>query len=118
MSKGKAISPTHLAGQKCSTLRKNQICGLRLLGYDFHLVSQESTNLDLLRSFAVLLVLFDHTIKFLGFYHHRSFDINWMGRIGVTFFFVHTSLVLMLSFRAFKSGGMAPGVEFFSGSFR
>jgi hypothetical protein len=46
----------------------------------------KAANLDLLRSFAVLLVLFDHTIKFLGFEHYGSFDINWMGRIGVTFF--------------------------------
>jgi hypothetical protein len=48
----------------------------KAVGYDFHLVSQDSTNLDLLRSFAVLLVLFDHTIKFLGFEHYGSFDIN------------------------------------------
>jgi peptidoglycan/LPS O-acetylase OafA/YrhL len=60
-------------------------------------MSQNSPNLDLLRSMAVLLVLFDHTAKFLGFEQRGSFDINWVGRIGVVFFFVHTSLVLMMS---------------------
>ena len=63
----------------------------------FSSMSQDSTNLDLLRSIAVLLVLFDHTVKFFGVEHLGSSDVNWLGRLGVAFFFVHTSLVLMLS---------------------
>ena len=51
---------------------------------------------------AVLLVLFDHTLKFLGFEHLGSTPIDWAGRIGVAFFFVHTSLVLMLSLERSK----------------
>ena len=53
-------------------------------------MSQDSPNLDLLRSIAVLLVLFDHTFKFLGFEHPLGFDINWVGRMGVGFFFVQS----------------------------
>ena len=76
-------------------------------------VSQDSPNLDLLRSLAVLLVLFDHTVKFLGFEHWRSFDINWMGRTGVVFFFVHTSLVLMLSLERSKLQGWPLMLNFY-----
>ena len=60
-------------------------------------MSGDSANLDCLRSFAVLLVLFDHTAKLLGFGRILAVDTNWIGRLGVAFFFVHTSLVLMLS---------------------
>jgi peptidoglycan/LPS O-acetylase OafA/YrhL len=56
----------------------------------------ESTNLDLLRSLAVLLVVGYHLSLFFG---GSSLDrITWpLGRWGVLMFFVHTSLVLMLS---------------------
>jgi peptidoglycan/LPS O-acetylase OafA/YrhL len=59
--------------------------------------SQESTNLDFLRSFAVLLVFFGH----LSFFHQLltlgPLNLSLMGGLGVMFFFVHTALVLMLS---------------------
>jgi peptidoglycan/LPS O-acetylase OafA/YrhL len=58
---------------------------------------QDNPNLDFLRSFAVLLVFFDH----LAFFHQvpalGPLNLTIMGALGVMFFFVHTSLVLMLS---------------------
>jgi peptidoglycan/LPS O-acetylase OafA/YrhL len=63
-------------------------------------------NLDLLRATAVLLVLADHifaaSVSESGFWNW-----NWaIGRLGVLFFFVHTSLVLMSSL---ERGGSARG---------
>jgi peptidoglycan/LPS O-acetylase OafA/YrhL len=56
----------------------------------------ESRNLDFLRSVAVLLVLADHLFMAAGL--AERFPIVYdMGRLGVLMFFVHTSLVLMLS---------------------
>jgi len=59
--------------------------------------SQENSNLDFLRSFAVLLVFFGH----LSFFHQLiavgPLNLRLMGTLGVTLFFVHTALVLMLS---------------------
>jgi peptidoglycan/LPS O-acetylase OafA/YrhL len=76
-------------------------------------MSQDSTNLDMLRSFAVLLVLFDHTLKFLGFSHFGHEDTDWIGRLGVVFFFVHTSLVLMMSLEREKLLGWRRPVNFY-----
>jgi peptidoglycan/LPS O-acetylase OafA/YrhL len=56
----------------------------------------ESSNLDLLRSVAVLLVLIDHTLRFLSVVQEDSF-FRPLGRWAVLLFFVHTALVLMLS---------------------
>ena len=50
-------------------------------------------NLDFLRSVAVLLVVYAHTLLYCG----RLDLIGWAGLIGVCLFFVHTSLVLMWS---------------------
>ena len=61
------------------------------------LMSQDPTNLDMLRALAVLLVLGDHFLKIEGVTQMAGVEINWIGRLGVAFFFVHTSLVLMLS---------------------
>jgi peptidoglycan/LPS O-acetylase OafA/YrhL len=58
---------------------------------------KESANLDCLRAIAVSLVLVDHTSKFHCLLKLGPFDIATLGAIGVTFFFVHTSLVLMMS---------------------
>jgi peptidoglycan/LPS O-acetylase OafA/YrhL len=59
--------------------------------------NQENANLDFLRAFAVLLVFFGH----LTFFHQvlalGPLNLTFMGALGVMFFFVHTSLVLMLS---------------------
>ncbi len=50
----------------------------------------QSTNLDILRCTAVLLVVLSHL--FFG-----NYTMAVMGRLGVLFFFVHTCLVLMFS---------------------
>lgn len=54
-------------------------------------------NLDLLRSIAVLLVVVEHTLLAMRLHWIGSWDIAWLGVVGVFFFFVHTSLVLMWS---------------------
>ncbi len=57
----------------------------------------DSRNLDILRAVAVIAVLVDHTLMALGHNHLGPVNCNWIGRTGVMFFFVHTSLVLMFS---------------------
>lgn len=66
---------------------------------------QDSRNLDFLRSVAVLLVLVDHLFMAAGL-AIRFPTVYDMGRLGVLLFFVHTSMVLMLSLeRAEKRNG-------------
>lgn len=57
----------------------------------------EKTNLDILRSFAVLSVLADHTLQALGIPRLGPFSVILFGLFGVYLFFLHTSLVLMWS---------------------
>ena len=71
----------------------------------------ESRNLDFLRSVAVLLVLVDHLFMAAGL--AERFPVVYdMGRLGVLMFFVHTSLVLMLSLERSKEGNSG---DFFRG---
>ncbi len=56
---------------------------------------KESPNLDFLRATAVLFVLASHALRFLGLL--EELPSRWLGWLGVMFFFVHTSLVLMQS---------------------
>lgn len=57
-----------------------------------------SANLNLLRAFAVILVVQDHLLTFLfGTPHWYFIEPTLLGRAGVLIFFVHTSLVLMFS---------------------
>jgi peptidoglycan/LPS O-acetylase OafA/YrhL len=56
-----------------------------------------SANLDCLRALAVIFVVADHMLKFLGHPVVHGFEANALGRLGVMFFFVHTCTVLMLS---------------------
>jgi peptidoglycan/LPS O-acetylase OafA/YrhL len=56
-----------------------------------------SANLDLLRSFAVLLVLAQHICKRMHIDHVSWMPTSSWGLFGVLLFFVHTSLVLMIS---------------------
>jgi peptidoglycan/LPS O-acetylase OafA/YrhL len=58
---------------------------------------QENSNLDFLRSFAVLLVFFGHLSVFHQLLALGPLNLTLMGALGVMFFFVHTALVLMLS---------------------
>lgn len=59
--------------------------------------SQEYANLDILRAWAVLLVLFGHLSFFYGLVVIGPLDLMSMGSLGVQIFFVHTCLVLLLS---------------------
>lgn len=64
---------------------------------------KESANLDLLRSFAVLLVLFDHVLTWFGIRQIGFISSFDMGMLGVLLFFVHTTLVLMFSLERLRS---------------
>jgi len=74
-------------------------------------IKQDSHNLDVLRSVAVLLVLFSHFLVAFGLDKQPAFalwGIESLGKFGVQLFFIHTSLVLMMSLaRLEKSGGGA-----------
>src|SRR5690349_8509858 len=56
-------------------------------------------NLDILRSIAVLSVLFSHSVRWIvqGTVQSRAAMETNLGRFGVLIFFVHTALVLMMS---------------------
>lgn len=54
-------------------------------------------NLDLLRSIAVLLVVVEHILLAMRMHWIGSWNVAWLGVVGVFMFFVHTSLVLMWS---------------------
>lgn len=59
--------------------------------------SRDKPNLDLMRSFAVLAVVFDHTwLAAVGSAHGYTL-VTSIGFFGVCLFFVHTTLVLMWS---------------------
>jgi peptidoglycan/LPS O-acetylase OafA/YrhL len=63
-------------------------------------------NLDLLRACAVLFVLADHILFSLGVRWISTTDMEWLGRLGVLFFFVHTCCVLMNSMERHKGQGL------------
>jgi len=65
----------------------------------------DSPNLDLVRATAVLCVFFAHLYEIAT--DHRS-DLGWhFAQIGVLMFFVHTSMVLMLSLERARTTGAA-----------
>src|SRR5262245_35651378 len=64
--------------------------------HDKNLALEESANLDFLRSTAVILVVVNHLLLYLGVTHEGDF-LRPLGRWGVLLFFVHSSLVLMMS---------------------
>jgi peptidoglycan/LPS O-acetylase OafA/YrhL len=74
--------------------------------------SDESPNLDLLRTVAVLLVLVDHTLRFLSVVQEGTF-FRPIGHWAVLLFFVHTSLVLMLSLQRQTASGYLHGYRVF-----
>lgn len=59
-------------------------------------ITANSRNLNLLRSFAVTLVVGFHLAKFFN-WRPETFRITDFGLLGVMLFFVHTTLVLMFS---------------------
>lgn len=68
---------------------------------------QDLTNLDFLRAVAVLFVLTDHTFNVLLHGSTGAEDtLSWFGRLGVLFFFVHTSCVLMMSLARHEGPGL------------
>jgi peptidoglycan/LPS O-acetylase OafA/YrhL len=62
-----------------------------------------SRNLDLLRSFAVLLVVSFHLAKFFN-WRFEKLRVTDFGLLGVMLFFVHTTLVLMFSLERQSAG--------------
>jgi peptidoglycan/LPS O-acetylase OafA/YrhL len=66
-------------------------------------MATNSRNLDLLRSFAVLLVVGFHLAKFLN-WHIETLRVTDFGMLGVMLFFVHTTLVLMFSLERQSTG--------------
>jgi peptidoglycan/LPS O-acetylase OafA/YrhL len=60
-------------------------------------ISKDSVNLDILRAFAVLAVFYDHFCITLSLRPLGFLPPYYLGRFGVLIFFVHTSLVLMMS---------------------
>ncbi len=69
-------------------------------------VTANSHNLDLLRSFAVLLVVGFHLAKYFN-WQPEKLRVTDFGLLGVMLFFVHTTLVLMFSLerQSAASGG-------------
>lgn len=69
----------------------------------------ESPNLDFLRAVAVLSVYSAHVLDTLGLADVTPYsrpDVGWfLGRFGVLIFFVHTSLVLMMSLERTELAG-------------
>lgn len=59
--------------------------------------TRENANLDFLRSFAVLCVVFGHLTHFFNTDQLGSIVLGGLGALGVRIFFVHTALVLMFS---------------------
>jgi peptidoglycan/LPS O-acetylase OafA/YrhL len=73
----------------------------------------ESANLDILRAAAVIAVYVNHACYTLGAYGTKWFSPATLGRAGVLFFFVHTSLVLMLSLRRSATNGRVHALVFY-----
>jgi peptidoglycan/LPS O-acetylase OafA/YrhL len=74
----------------------------------------DSPNLDLLRAAAVLLVLVDHTAGFFVADANLQRELGWLGGLGVAFFFVHTSAVLMMSLERSRLRGWAMAKAFYA----
>lgn len=69
-------------------------------------LTANSRNLDLLRSFAVMLVVGFHLAKFFN-WRFEKVRVTDFGLLGVMLFFVHTTLVLMFSLERQSSSSSA-----------
>jgi peptidoglycan/LPS O-acetylase OafA/YrhL len=71
--------------------------------------ARDLPNLDFMRALAVMLVVADHILETVGAYVGQAYSpLDWyLGRMGVLMFFVHTSLVLMLSMDRSRAGGLS-----------
>jgi peptidoglycan/LPS O-acetylase OafA/YrhL len=65
---------------------------------------RESANLDLLRSLAVILVFSEHALVAFGLPWEGTM-LGALGHLGVLLFFIHTSLVLMMSLERLEESG-------------
>jgi len=75
-------------------------------------MKRDSSVLDSLRAIAVSLVLVDHLAETFGPASIIPMRTAWqLGRLGVIFFFVHTSYVLMLSMQRRGLTGRDGGVD-------
>jgi peptidoglycan/LPS O-acetylase OafA/YrhL len=75
-------------------------------------LTSDSPNLDLLRSIAVMYVFGFHLLAAFGRTHIWPLNIQELGFLGVLFFFVHTSCVLMCSLERQES--RSPGKQLWS----
>ncbi len=69
-------------------------------------MKSEHANLDVLRSTAVLLVLVSHVIMATGHLDDpllKAWGLRQVAQLGVLLFFIHTSLVLMMSLRRLEA---------------
>jgi peptidoglycan/LPS O-acetylase OafA/YrhL len=75
----------------------------------------DSSNLDLLRSVAVLFVVANHLFVVSGRFFVGPLNVQELGRLGVLFFFVHTCCVLMCSIarQESKAPGQSIALSFF-----
>ena len=84
---------------------RNIACSTRRAGKPSPMekLTTNSGNLDLLRSFAVMLVVGFHLAKFFN-WRFEKFRVTDFGLLGVMLFFVHTTLVLMFSLERQSAG--------------
>lgn len=68
-------------------------------------LKQESPNLDSLRAVAILTVVISHLPSSVGLGDDAFWGLESIGRMGVRMFFIHTSLVLMMSLRRLEAHG-------------
>ncbi len=76
-------------------------------------LTASSSNLDFLRAIAVLLVFIDHLMLTHGIQGLLFFSPADLGRVGVYFFFVHTSLVLLMSLERTPLQGIRRVLHFY-----
>ena len=72
-------------------------------------VDNDLRNLDVLRAFAVLAVAGSHLYRYWGIAPRFAVFVDNFGVGGVLFFFVHTSLVLLLSMQRTRSNHLTLG---------
>ena len=76
-------------------------------------MSGNSGNLDLLRACAVLSVYLEHLLSVNGIRHVGPIGISDVSQAGVLIFFVHTTLVLMLSMERMETANWSIAVPFY-----
>ena len=67
----------------------------------------DTANLDALRTCAITFVVASHVGNYAGWAHEDAFRLSALGFLGVAIFFVHTTLVLMMSLQRQPPGTLA-----------